>query len=332
MYKSLVRPFLFLFDPEDIHRFVFDGLSFYKYIPFARKVVRSTTHSAIELKGLKFKSRIGLAAGMDKGAEVYDELSDFGFGFIEIGTITPNVQVGNPRPRIFRLVEDQSLISRTGFNNPGLPVILKRLANSNDRNYILGANINRDSTSSGEQLVADFLLLFTKLYADVDYFTLNWGSINPDDFEAVLLALTGYRKTQEEQRKIFIKLPADIPMEVLDLVIQLARQYHTDGFIATGPTMDRRGLKHLTPDEGDKIGAGGVSGKGLGDKSLKIVQHLANLVKGEFIIIGAGGVMTPKDAVAMIAAGADLIQIYSAFIYGGPGIVKSMDRALTKKH
>lgn len=330
MYKSLIRPMLFRMDPENIHQLIFDGLKFYKHLPPARSVMKSRMHSGLVLKDLRFRSRIGLAAGLDKGAEVYDELADFGFGFIEIGTITPNRQYGNPKPRIFRLVEDESLISRTGFNNPGIRVILERLADSLHRKYVLGANINRDPTSTGKGIVDDFLLLFEKLYDEVDYFTINWGSIDPKDFEAVIEALTIYRQDKSMCRKIFIKLPADIPMEVVDKVVVLARKYQTDGFIATGPTMDRGGLKFLTTIESDSIGAGGVSGKGIGDKSRKVVQHLAAQVKGEFIIIGAGGIMTPRDAVAMIASGADLIQIYSAFIYEGPGIVKAMDRALSR--
>lgn len=329
MYKSVIRPFLFRIDPEDVHGMVFNGLKFYKQIPPMRLAIRKRVHSGVVLKDLSFRSRVGLAAGLDKGAEVVEELSDFGFGFIEIGTITPNRQMGNPKPRIFRVIEDESLISRTGFNNPGIRVILERLAELRKRKYVLGANINRDPSSVGKALTDDFLLLFDKLYNDVDYFTLNWGSIEPVDFDAVLKVLTDYRQDQNIKRKIFIKLPADIPIDILDKVIALARQYKTDGFIATGPTMDRSNLKHLTPQESEKIGMGGVSGKGIGDKSLKIVKYLASQVKSEFIIIGAGGILTPKDAKTMIDAGADLIQIYSAFIYEGPGIVKVMDRALS---
>lgn len=333
MYKSIIRPVLFRIDPENVHELLFSGLKTYKYLTPARSVCRNNycNRQEIHIRNMMLKSRIGLAAGFDKAAEVYDELADFGFGFIEIGTVTPHSQSGNPKPRIFRLIEDDSLISRTGFNNPGTDIIAERLKAHNKRNYILGANINRDASSIDIQIVSDFLYSFNKLYDLVDYFTINWGSIEPNDFTHVCQALQAERMQKNVHKNIFIKLPADISTEVLDHVIDLARTYGIDGFIATGPTMDRSLLTHLSKDESDKLGAGGVSGKGIGEKSRKIIGYLSQKTNDEFILIGAGGIMTPDDAEAMIKAGADLIQIYSAFIYSGPGIVNAMNKRIEKK-
>lgn len=332
MYKAIVRPVLFKIDPENVHELLFNGLKTYKHLSPVRAICRNNycNTQKIHLRNMELANRIGLAAGFDKAAEVYDELADFGFGFIEIGTVTPHVQTGNPKPRIFRLVEDDSLISRTGFNNPGIDVIADRLKAHSERSYLLGANINRDPSSTGEQLISDFVYGFNTLYDLVDYFTINWGSIEPEDFKLVCERLESERAAKSVSKNIFIKLPADIPTDVLDKVIDLAKANHINGFIATGPTMDRSLLTHLNKEESDKLGAGGVSGKGIGEKSRNIISYLAQQAGDEFILIGAGGIMTPKDAKAMIEAGADLIQIYSAFIYSGPGIVREMNNAIEK--
>ena len=330
MYKSVIRPLLFNIDPEHVHEMLFSGLKYYKNMPPVRSMIKKGNQifPSVKIRELEFKNRIGLAAGFDKGAEVFHELADFGFGFIEIGTVTPSPQKGNPKPRIFRLAEDESLISRTGFNNPGIAVVLERIKQHTHRNYLLGANINRDPASTGDALVADFLQVYHALYPFVDYFTINWGSIEPADFDAVLQALDQAGKEKEEHKMIFIKLPADIPEATVNQVIELARNRHVDGFIASGPTMDRSHLPHLDKAASDKIGAGGVSGKGIGDKSKKLVRYLRSQVKNEFLIIGAGGIITPDDAIEMMKQGADLIQIYSAFIFSGPKIVDRINRAL----
>ena len=333
MYKSFLRPLLFRISPERVHRLTFNGLKLYKHISPLRGAVKHENKNkyVIKLRDTPLKSRVGLAAGFDKGAEVFDELADFGFGFIEIGTVTPSPQNGNPKPRIFRLEKDESIISRTGFNNPGVDVVLERLKKHTKRGYRLGANINRDATSTKrEDIINDFLQVYDKLYDYTDYFTINWGSIDASDFEAVLEALTNSRSTKSVYKKIIIKLPADITEEVLLNVIVIARKFQADGFIATGPTMDRSNLICLTKKDSNSIGLGGVSGKGIGDKSKKIVKYLGENVKGEFIIIGAGGIMSIHDAIDMISYGADLIEIYSAFIFDGPKIVHDMNKAISR--
>ena len=186
----------------------------------------------------------------------------------------------------------------------------------------------RSPASTGDALVADFVQVYNALYPFVDYFTINWGSIEPTDFDAVLQALDQAKKEKDGNKMIFIKLPADIPESTVNQVIELARNRHAAGFIASGPTMDRSHLPHLDKTASDKIGAGGVSGKGIGDKSKKLVRYLRSQVKNEFLIIGAGGIITPDDAIEMMKQGADLIQIYSAFIFSGPKIVDRINRAL----
>ncbi len=330
MYKSFIRPLLFKIDPENIHSILVSGLRLYNYLTPFRTFIKSETNNKkiYTIKDLKFRSRVGLAAGFDKGAEIFDDLADFGFGFIEIGTITPCPQIGNSKPRIFRIDKDDSLISRTGFNNPGADIIADRIKKHMIRKYRLGANINSNPSSVGNEIIRDFNLVFERLYKYVDYFTINWGSINPNDFEKVLESLKQKKEIENIEKKIFIKLPADIDENNLLNIIIIARKYCIDGFIATGPTADRSNLMYLSKKQSEKIGPGNVSGKGIHNKSKKVVKFLAENVKGEFIIIGAGGIMTAKDAVEMIQLGADLIQIYSSFIFNGPFIVDKINKAI----
>lgn len=327
MYKQLIRPLLFLMSAETAHEFLIKALKLYRHLPFLRKWVRGYCDpkvKGITLNGIFFKDRIGLSAGLDKKGEYFDELADFGFGFLELGTVTVHPQSGNPQPRIFRLPEDESLISRTGFNNPGLKQFQANLKQPHHSDYALGININRDPQSEGKDITADFLYLFQELYHSADYFTLNWGSIDPVAFANVLSSLNDYRKHETVNRPIFIKLPADIPPETIDKVMQLADANDIEGFIATGPTMTRNHLPHYTTAQLEQIGAGGVSGKGISNLSYDVVRYLRSHQSRHLTLIGAGGVMTPQDAELMIAAGADLIQIYSAFIYSGPCVVKEM--------
>lgn len=330
-YKRIIRPLLFKIEPEQVHHLLVNGLKCYRHLSPIRSGIRKKYHTykPFSYKNIVFPNRIGLAAGFDKEAAVFDELADFGFGFIEIGTVTPHPFDGNPGPRIFRLIDDESLISRTGFNNPGLEIVLDRIKEIPKRNYRLGVNINKDATSTtSEQIVADFSLLFDSFYPFVDYFTLNWGSIDAADFEAVLAQLANLREAKPENKCLFIKLPADIPEATLDTVIALAQRYHVDGFIATGPTMDRSNLSSTARTEADKIGAGGLSGKGIGAKSVHVVRYIKSKTQEQFLIIGAGGIMTSQDAKSMLEAGADLLQVYSTFIYNGPNAILELNKSI----
>lgn len=330
MYKQIIRPLLFLLNPERVHSLLLSALQCYGHLPFVRSRVRryyKATDKQLVWNQLVFKNRIGLSAGFDKGAEVFNELADFGFGFIEVGTVTPNGQPGNPKPRIFRLPKAASLISRTGFNNPGLDIVKRNLENKTDA-YLLGININKNPQSEKEEAVNDFLRLYAGLYGLADYFTLNWGSIEVTLMRKVLETLTAFRSKQKIYRPILLKVPADITTEGMDAVLNCIQTYRLQGVIATGPTMDRSNLSPYTTARLEAIGAGGVSGKGIGNKSIEAVKYLRSHSEKGMLIIGAGGVMTPEDARQMLAAGANLIQIYSAFIYEGPAIVKNMIKAI----
>lgn len=330
MYKQIIRPLLFLLSPERVHSLLLSALQCYGRLPFVRSRVRryyKATDKQLVWNQLVFKNRIGLSAGFDKGSEVFNELADFGFGFIEVGTVTPDGQPGNPKPRIFRLPKAASLISRTGFNNPGLDIVKRNLENKTDA-YLLGININKNPQSEKEEAVNDFLRLYAGLYGLADYFTLNWGSIEVTLMRKVLETLTAFRSKQKIYRPILLKVPADITTEGMDAVLNCIQTYRLQGVIATGPTMDRSNLSPYTTARLEAIGAGGVSGKGIGNKSIEAVKYLRSHSEKGMLIIGAGGVMTSEDAKQMLAAGANLIQIYSAFIYEGPAIVKNMIKAI----
>lgn len=332
MYRSIIRPLLFKIDPEKVHDLLICWLKIYKYCFPIRMAVQGhcTVISPLSFDKLSFKNRIGLSAGFDKNGECYNQLADFGFGFIEIGTVTPDPQRGNPKPRVFRLVEDKSLISRTGFNNDGVEAVAKRLRRKRNQYFTLGVNINKNPNSVGEQVVKDFIRLYISLSQNVDYFTVNWGSLTPDEFKEAIRTLSFLRDKENEKKGIFIKLPADIDFDTLDEVIAIGEKYKVEGYIATGPTMDRSDLKYVSTDELNKIGAGGVSGAGLTKKSLDVVRYLAKIKQRDFLIIGAGGIMTPSDAKEMIASGADLIQLYSAMIYSGPFIVHKIGKKISR--
>ena len=329
MYNLIIRPLLFCIDPEKVHRMLLSWLKFYRYLFPVRACVRgySRVSDPFSYGHLQF-NRIGLSAGFDKNAEAFDELADFGFGFLEVGTVTPDSQSGNPSPRIFRLVDDESLISRTGFNNCGVDAVRQHIRKYRKHSYVLGVNINKNPLSTGDQIVKYFESTFIHLYDCVDYFTLNWGSIDNDLFAMVLEKLTIFRQAANKRCSIFIKLPADIDEKALDTVISLAYKYSIEGFIATGPTRDRSGLHQAETKQLEKIGNGGVSGRGIGKKSQEVVRYLSEHTDRHFLIIGAGGIMTAEDAAGMISQGADMIQIYSAFIYSGPSIVHKLGNKL----
>lgn len=266
MYKHTIRPVLFLMEPEKVHTLLVSFLKCYRHLPWCKCWIRhlyTCSDKQLIWNHLTFRNRIGLSAGFDKGAEVFDELADYGFGFIEVGTVTPDAQDGNPRPRIFRLPQCESLISRTGFNNPGLDVIKRRLEQKHG-SYVLGVNINKNPSSEGEQAVADFLHLYKELYPYAGYFTLNWGSVDIALMKRVLKTLAAFRLEQNIHVPVLLKLPADITEEGMDDVIDCTRLYRVDGVIATGPTMERTCLKGYSPAQLQKIGAGGVSGRGIG--------------------------------------------------------------------
>ncbi len=323
MYKSILRPWLFRIDAEKIHNQIISLLHVYRHLPLVKGMLRAYYRpkaAPFQWRSLTFSNRVGLSAGFDKEASCFDELSDLGFGFLEVGTVTPEKVAGNPAPRIFRLPEDHALVSRTGFNNPGKEVVLKNLQRKREGKYILGVNINTNTPADGERAAADITSLYETFSRYADYCTINWGSMTPEVLAGVLEALEDDRKRLE--KPIFLKLPADVSLEKLEGIITFAKAHHLDGFIATGPTQDRSLLIHSNQTEVTQVGAGGISGLPVIHKSVEVMKYLSAHAPKEMLLIGAGGVMTPHEAEMMHRAGAHLVQVYSAFIYEGPGIVK----------
>jgi dihydroorotate dehydrogenase len=343
MYKSLIRPILFSFDPEKIHHFTFSFVKTMAKFPLVPQILRSkyvVKHPSLEreLFGLKFKNPVGLAAGFDKNAVLYNELADYGFGFIEIGTVTPRGQVGNPKKRLFRLKADEGIINRMGFNNEGMEAAIAQLK-KNKGKLIIGGNIGKNTDTLPEHYTQDYLECFNALHPYVDYFVLNVSCPNVGSHAKLtdkdyLIELIGNaqkaNKTFDVEKPILLKIAPDLNDIQLDEIIELVAETHIDGVIATNTSVSRAELK--TPVETlEAIGNGGVSGKPIKDKSTKVIKYLAEKSGKAFPIIGVGGIHSAQDALEKIEAGADLVQVYTGFIYEGPRLIKSINKALIKK-
>lgn len=334
MYKHLIRPLLFLLSPETIHHLVVILLKIGGYVPGFNALSRAIftiRHPSLEREvfGLKFPNPIGLAAGFDKNAEVYRGLSSFGFGFVEIGTVTPRPQPGNPKPRLFRLPKDRALINRMGFNNKGTDQVLKNLRNRKKR-IIVGGNLGKNTLTPNEQAPADYLSSFRRLYDSVDYFVVNvscpnvqnlCGLQDKDNLSEILQGLLEFRRGQNEYRPILLKISPDLTNSQIDDTIEVMIQSGIDGMVATNTTTSREGLQTDAKTVAS-LGNGGLSGKPLTERSLEIVRYVYQKTEGCFPIIGVGGIMTEEDALAMLEAGACLVQVYSGFIYEGPGFAR----------
>ena len=343
MYKLLIRPLLFLFDPEKVHHFTFSFLKYSFRIPFVKSLVKSSftvEHPSLErnLFGLKFKNPVGLGAGFDKNALLISELESFGFGFIEIGTVTPNAQKGNPKKRLFRLKEDQGIINRMGFNNDGVETIVKRLKQLNS-NVIIGGNIGKNTNSSTDQYTDDYLRCFKELHPHVDYFVLNvscpnvgsMAKLQDKDYLVELIStVQKSNKTFKIQKPILLKIAPDLNEVQLQEVIDIVAETKIEGVIASNTSMNREGLK-ASKEQLIEIGNGGLSGQPVKDKSTSVIRFLAEKSNKAFPIIGIGGIHSADDALEKIAAGADLVQIFTGFIYEGPSLVKKINKALIKE-
>lgn len=340
MYRYLIRPIFFLLSPEKAHRLVTDAIWFLMKIPGVRMLIESffvIKDPRLERKlfGLKFPNPVGLAAGFDKDADFYGEFSSLGFGFIEIGTITPKAQPGNPKPRMFRLTEDQGLVNRMGFNNGGVEVAKLHLKNR-DRNIIIGGNIGRNKLTPNEEAVDDYLFCFRELHPYVDYFVVNVSSPNtPDlrelqDKEPLLRILTALRKENSKipiPRPILLKIAPDLTNEQLDDIIEIISETGIDGVVATNTTITRENLK-TSKSKIDKIGIGGLSGRPIRARSTEVIRYLHEKGGGAFPIIGVGGIHSAEDAMEKLRAGAGLLQIYTGFIYEGPGLIKEINEKI----
>ena len=340
MYRKLIKPILFAMNIERAHSTVLFLLRMIGKIPGGRALLRAiyrTEHPSLEREvfGLRFPNPIGLAAGFDRNGEAFRELSALGFGFVEIGTVTPQPQAGNPRPRIFRLPADRAIINRSGLNNKGLYKAIAQLRHRHDR-LIIGGNIGKNTLTQPSQVAADYLKMFRNLYQYVDYFSINAccdncadGSVshNKAHLMNILQPLFDFRRGQNQYRPIMLKISPDMPDEVLDEITDILLSTPLDGIVATNGT-HRRGKLHTSPASIAKIGNGRLSGAPLTARAVEIVRRIHQRSGGTYPIIGVGGLMTPEEVKAMLDAGADLVQIYTGYIYNGPSFVKQICRML----
>ena len=341
-YRILLKPFIFALPPEKAHGLTLFLLKAALRIPVARylfKTYFSVRDPRLKRKvmGLDFSNPVGLAAGFDKDGTVFQEMATLGFGFVELGTITPQPQPGNPHPRMFRLPADKALINRMGFNNQGAKALAHRLSQiPKPEGLILGGNIGKNKTTPNEQATADYLACFNTLFPWVDYFVVNVSSPNTPDLrelqdkaplEALLNALQDHNARFPAPKPILLKIAPDLNTTQLDDILQIVRQTGIAGIVATNTTIERYGLR--TPaDLIRKIGTGGLSGSPLHNKSTEIIRYLRTHGPHDMTIIGVGGIASADDAKEKLAAGADLIQIYTGLVYAGPGLPKAINKAL----
>lgn len=340
MYKQLIRPVLFKCDPEKIHHFTFSVLRISQKIPFVKNMIKSNfgvEHPALkrEVFGLQFKNPVGLAAGFDKDAKLYKELSNLGFGFIEIGTLTPKAQPGNDKKRLFRLKADQAIINRMGFNNGGVIEAVERLKQNNG--VLIGGNIGKNKVTPNEQAEEDYKICFEALFDYVDYFVVNVSSPNTPNLRALqdkepltalLKGLIVENNKKAKPKPILLKIAPDLTNEQLLDIIDIVKETHIAGVIATNTTISRERLKS-DPVLVNEMG--GLSGKPLTKRSTEVIRFLAEKSNKAFPIIGVGGIHTVEDALEKLDAGADLIQLYTGFIYEGPKLIKDINKALVAR-
>lgn len=338
MYKLLIRPFLFLIDPEKVHYFTFSLIRFLNKIPGFSNLFKSIYEikdKRLETKvfGLTFPNPVGLAAGFDKNAVLYKELANFGFGFIEIGTVTPKPQDGNPKKRLFRLKEDAAIINRMGFNNAGVDEVVLKL--KQNKNVLIGGNIGKNKITPNENAIDDYIICFEKLFDYVDYFVVNVSSPNTPNLRELqekepltklLQVLQNLNNEKSKPKPILLKIAPDLTNEQLLDIIDIVKETKIAGVIATNTTISREGLKSE-----NKVETGGLSGKPLTNRSTEVIRFLAEKSNKAFPIIGVGGIHSAQDALEKLEAGASLVQLYTGFIYEGPKLVKEINKALLEK-
>ena len=344
LYKIFARPILFRYQAETAHSLTFKGLKILQKIPFALSIMRGmyARHDKRlerEVFGIKFPSPVGLAAGLDKDAEVYDALYSMGFAFVEIGTITPKAQPGNPAPRLFRLISDKAIINRMGFNNSGVEAAVERLRRRKTP-VVIGGNIGKNKVTPNEEAVSDYLKCFDALYPYVDYFAVNVSSPNTpnlralqekEPLKALLASLMKRNGEKPSPKPILLKIAPDLTCEQLDDIIEIVDEVGVSGVIATNTTIGRDLLFNTPASRVEEIGAGGLSGQPLTEKSTEIIRYLHTRSGGSFPIIGVGGIMTADDAIEKIKAGASLVQLYTGFVYEGPTLIKSIEKAIIEE-
>jgi dihydroorotate dehydrogenase len=340
VYRLLLRPIFFLFDPEKIHHFVFGSIRFFINIPGVKNIISASYNvndKRLERKvfGLTFSNPVGLAAGLDKDATLFDELGMLGFSFIEIGTLTPKGQPGNDKPRMFRLPEDSGLINRMGFNNHGVADAVERLKKRRT-NVIIGGNIGKNKVTPNEDAVSDYEKCFEALFPYVDYFVVNVSSPNTPNLRelqdkepltALLRRMKELTMAKPNPKPVLLKIAPDLTDTQLDDIIEIVQQTKIDGVVATNTTISRAGLR-TDKSRVESIGAGGLSGKPLTKRSTEVIRYLHTKSAGAFPIIGVGGIHTAEDAIEKLNAGATLVQLYTGFVYEGPALIKRINKAL----
>lgn len=342
MYKQIIRPILFWFDPEKVHYFTFSLIRIVSKIPGVPSLFKclyevNDKRLETEVFGLKFKNPVGLAAGFDKDAELYKELSNFGFGFIEIGTITPKGQPGNPKKRLFRLIKDSAIINRMGFNNGGVQEVILRL--KKNKGVLIGGNIGKNKLTPNEEAVLDYEICFDALYDYVNYFVVNVSSPNTpnlrelqekEPLKKLLMELQARNQelTPEHQplKPILLKIAPDLTDDQLLDIIDIVKETKIAGVIATNTTILREGLQSDNKSE-----TGGLSGKPLTKRSTEVIRFLSEKSNKAFPIIGVGGIHSADDAIEKLEAGASLIQLYTGFIYEGPALIKAINKKILSR-
>ncbi len=340
MYQSLVRPILFLLSPEMAHQAAFLFMRLAQNIPGAAGIIRQIW--AIEDRrlertvfGITFPNPVGLAAGMDKECEAFDMLGAMGFGFIEVGTIVPEPQPGNPKPRLFRLPKDKALINRMGFNSKGLAHAVRRLQKRKSK-VVIGGNIGKNKVTPNDEAVRDYEQCFEALYPCVDFFVVNVSSPNTpnlrqlQDKEPLELLLSSLQKLNREKprpKPVLLKIAPDLSFTQIDEVLEIVENTGIAGIVATNTTIGRENLS-CTAEEIAKIGAGGLSGRPLARRSTEVIRYIVDKSQGRIPVIGVGGIMTAQDALEKLAAGASLVELYTGFVYAGPGLISEINRAI----
>ena len=343
LYKSVIKPIFFAQDPEKIHYKVFSMIKNMSKVPGVSAINRSMFRVSDkrlerEVFGLKFSNPVGLAAGFDKDAKLFNELGDFGFGFVEIGTLTPKGQPGNAKPRLFRLPEDNALINRMGFNNEGVEAAVERLK-KRKTDIVIGGNIGKNTGTDPDKTDDDYIKVFETLFDYVDYFVVNVSCPNvgnltklqeKEPLMKLMQKISDINKSKPKPKPLLLKIAPDLSELELDDVIDIIKSLKLDGVVAANTSVNREGLK-TSEGKLEEIGwPGGLSGKPVGDKSTKVISYLYQNLGDDYPIIGVGGIHSEQDALEKIKAGAKLVQVYTGFIYEGPGLVKRINKALLK--
>ena len=341
IYKHVLKPVLFCFNPETAHNMLFKGLSILRHIPFACQIIRAIYHKEApnlekEVFGIKFPNPVGLAGGLDKNGEFYNDMANFGFGFVEIGSLTPKPQDGNPKPRCFRVPGDRAIINRFGINNKGVKNAVEHLKKERPE-VIVAANISKNTSSINEDAAKDYETSFALLYDFVDMFVVNVSCPNVVGLTSlqditflsdIVDRLLDLRMYYDEYRPILLKVSPDLSHEQLDEIVEYCLRSGIDGIVAGNTTRSREGLNSISAEKIEAIGNGGMSGAPIYKKNLELVRYINTASEGKLPIIGVGGIMSGAQAQEMLNAGASLIEIYSGFIYEGPSLIKRIIKHL----